>query len=359
MRDRNEFVLPILLSPQGTAAADIIFDGTGVENCFVLAAVVNAVYQFRTKVLPMELRHLRYFVTVAEDLSFRRAAERLHLSHPTLTKQIGDLEDELGLKLFNRNPRRVELTEVGRGFLVAARRTLVSAQQAIAHAHEVATGERGRLSIGTMTPLTNAFLPDALTRFRELFPLVEVTVLNMTNRAQVDALLNGSIMLGIGYSGLSLDESLTTKPLLRSANCIVCSKHRWPAKRGTPKLSDFRDDNFLTFSPEIDDYDHWVRTVCRLDGGFEPKLLPVGNTFDSLISRVSAGRGVALCPEIARRDGIPAINFHVLQESKNQYEVQVVRTKDSETAATVNNFVGILLETVRCLPGKERETHEK
>ena len=191
----------------------------------MLAAVVVAVYQFRTKVLPMELRHLRYFVTVAEDLSFRRAAERLHLSHPTLTKQIGDLENELGLKLFNRNPRRVELTEVGRGFLVDARRTLVSAQRAIAHAHEVATGERGCLSIGAIR-LTYGFLPDALTRFRELFPLVEVTALEMSTRAQVDALLNGSIILGISYPGPSLDEGrgqeLTMKLLLRSANCLVC-----------------------------------------------------------------------------------------------------------------------------------------
>ena len=136
----------------------------------------------------MELRHLRYFVTVAEDLSFRRAAERLHLSHPTLSKQIGDLENELGLKLFIRNPRRVELTEVGRELLVEARRTLVSAQQAVAHAHEVATGERGRLTIGALTPVTYTFLNDALTRFRELFPLVEVTVLHMNNRTQIDAL---------------------------------------------------------------------------------------------------------------------------------------------------------------------------
>src|ERR1700751_6015814 len=122
----------------------------------------------------MELRHLRYFVTVAEDLSFRRAAERLRLSHPTLSKQIGDLENELGLKLFIRNPRRVELTEVGRGFLVQARRTLVSAQQAVPHAHEVATGERGRLTIGVLTQVTYTFLNDALAQSRELFPLVEV-----------------------------------------------------------------------------------------------------------------------------------------------------------------------------------------
>src|SRR5258708_16762908 len=217
----------------------------------------------------MELRHLRYFITVAEDLSFRRAAERLHLSHPTLSKQIGDLENEIGLKLFIRNPRRVELTEVGRGFLVEAKRTLVSAEQGSARAHEVATGDRGRLCIGTITPVSYAFLDDALTRFRELFPLVEVTIVHMDNRAEIDALLDGSIMLGIGYSGLSLDENrgeqLRTKLLLRSAYCLVCSKHRWPGKRGTPKLSDFRDDNFLAFLPEIaDDYQYMVRTVCRL-----------------------------------------------------------------------------------------------
>jgi DNA-binding transcriptional LysR family regulator len=303
----------------------------------------------------MELRHLRYFVTVAEDLSFRRAAERLHLSHPTLSKQIGDLENELGLKLFIRNPRRVELTEVGRGFLVEARRTLVSAQQAVAHAHEVATGERGRLTIGVLTQVTYTFLNDALAQFRELFPLVEVTVLHMNNRTQIDALLDGSIMLGIGCFGLSLDESrgepLTAKLLLRSPYCLVCSKHRWPAKRDTPKLSDFRDDNFLVFLPEVGgDYQHLLRTVCQLDGGFEPKLLPIGNNFDTLISMVSAGRGVCLLPEIGLRDRTPGINFHILKESKNQFELYVIGKTNPERLATVNNFVRILFEAVRRLP---------
>jgi DNA-binding transcriptional LysR family regulator len=312
----------------------------------------------------MELRHLRYFVTVAEDLSFRRAAERLHLSHPTLSKQIGDLENELGLKLFNRNPRRVELTEVGRGFLVEARRTLVSAQQAIARAHEVATGERGRLTIGTIASTTYAFLNDALAQFRELFPLVEVTVLHMNNLAQIDALLNGSIMLGIAYPGLGLDESrgepLTTRLLLRSPYCLVCSKHRWPAKRGTPKLSDFRDDNFLAFLPEVaPNYEYLLRTVCQLDGGFEPRVLPIGNTFDTLISMVSAGRGIFFFPEIGLRDRSPGINFHVLRECKNQFELYVIAKKDSEPAATVNNFVRILFETVRRLPGNAGATRDQ
>jgi LysR family hca operon transcriptional activator len=87
----------------------------------------------------MELRHLRYFAAVAEDLSFRRAARRLFVSEAALSQQIGDLEDELGLKLFNRNSRRVELTEVGHVFLVGARRTLVSAQEAVVQAKAVTT----------------------------------------------------------------------------------------------------------------------------------------------------------------------------------------------------------------------------
>jgi DNA-binding transcriptional LysR family regulator len=251
----------------------------------------------------VELRHLRYFVAVAEQLSFRRAAERLHLSHPTLTKQINDLENELGLKLFDRNHRQVELTEVGRGFLVDARRTLVSAQQAIAHAHEVSAGERGRLTLGTLSFLNHIFLDDALAQLRELFPLVEITVLHMDTHAQIEALLNGSIMLGITFRGLSFDdfadEELTMKPLLRSPYCVVHSKHRSLPKGRTPQLSDYRDDNFLIYSPGIlDDHEHLVRSVCQLYGGFEPKLLPVGNTMDSLLSMAAAGRGAVLRPVI-------------------------------------------------------------
>src|SRR5262249_41921081 len=94
----------------------------------------------------------------------------------------------------------------------------------------------------------------------------------MDNRTQTDALLNGSIMLGIGYPSLNMDESetLSTMILLRSPICIVCSEHRWSAKRSSPALSDFRNDNFLAFSESAGDYMHLVRTVCQRDAGFEP-----------------------------------------------------------------------------------------
>ena len=299
----------------------------------------------------MELRHLRYFSAVAEDLSFRRAARRLHVSEPALSQQIGDLEDELGLRLFDRNSRGVELTEVGRVFLVGVRRALVSVEKAIAQAKEAAAGDRGRLSIGTIAPITQAFLPDALARFRELFPLVEVSVSYMDNRTQTDALLNGTIMLGIGYPSLSMEESdlLSIELLLRSPICAACSKNRWPAKRNRPALSDFRDDNFLAFSEFAADYMDMVRKICRRDAGFEPTLLPVGNTLESLMSMVAAGRGVFLAPEITVRDRASGVNFHVLKGSKGEFELFLVRRKEPEPAATVNNFVKILFEAVQRL----------
>ena len=299
----------------------------------------------------MELRHLRYFVGVAEALSFRKAARRLSVSAAALSQQVADLENELGLKLLNRNSRRVELTEVGRVFLGGTRRTLVSAQEAVSQAQEAARGERGRLAIGSIH-LVHAFLPDALARFREHFPLVEVTVLNMDDRTQVEALANGTIMLGIGWAGPNLaeSESLTATPLLRCSFSIACAEHRWPAKRGRPKLSDFREDNFLALSAETSgDYMRLIRTVCQRDAGFEPNFLTLGNSLESVLSMVAAGRGVVLSPEILFQHRVIGVSFHVLDGLKREFEMFLMRTNSSETGATVDNFVKILAESVRRL----------
>ena len=297
----------------------------------------------------MELRHLRYFVAVAEELSFRKAAGRLSVSEPAVSQQVADLENELGQKLFSRDSRRVELTEVGRVFLRGARRTLASAKEAVAQVQEAAAGERGRLTIGSIGPLVHGFLPDALARFRERFPLVEVTVLHMDNQTQLEALENGKIMLGIGFAGPNPAdcESLTATALLRCSFFIACAEHRWPAKRGRPNLSDFRRDNFLAPSTERSrDYLQLVRTVCQRDAQFEPNFLTVGNSLESLLSMVAAGRGVLLGPEILFRHRTIGVSFHVLDGSKEKFEVVLIRSKHSEPA-TVENFVKILTESVR------------
>jgi DNA-binding transcriptional LysR family regulator len=200
----------------------------------------------------MELRHFRYFVAVAEESSLGRAAHRLHVSQPALSQQISDLEDELGIKLFTRNSRGVELTEAGRAFLIGGRRALVAVEMAAEQAQEAAKGQRGRLVIGSLGAATISFLTGVLARFREQHPLVEITLLHMHNRAQVEAVLNGSIMLGIGFYRYVLEEDeeeqLSTRLVLRGPVAIVCPKNRRFPEGTVPKLKDFRHDKFLSMS---------------------------------------------------------------------------------------------------------------
>jgi len=301
----------------------------------------------------MELRHLRYFVTVAEELSFRRAGHRLHVSHPALSQRIHDLENELGLKLFERNSRRVELTEIGRVFLGGARRALEAAKQAVTLAQETAKGERGRLVIGCIGPLVGSFLPNALARFREQCPLVEATVSHMNSRAQIEALLDGSIMLGIGYFGSVIDkderDQLCSHLLLRSPLGIACSKHRRFPKRAAPRLKDFRNDIFLCCDPENGhEYEDLLRALCRRVGGFEPQIGPRVNSPESLVSMIAAGRGVFLGVELGVRGRPAATDFYPLNERESLFELSAIWKKQSQGASPIiQKFIDVLQESIK------------
>ena len=298
----------------------------------------------------MELRHLWYFVAVAEDLSFRRAAHRLHVSHPSLSARISDLEDELGMKLFKRNSRQVELTEPGRVFLAGARQTLNSIQKAVAQAQEVAKGERGRLVIGNIGLLTQNFLPTALANFRQRYPLVEVTVKHMNSHTQAEALLKGLIMLGIGYVDAGVDEEdrqlLATELLLKCPYGIVYSKHRRFRKCDTPGVGDFRDDTFLAWAPEISPvHAHLTRELCQEAGGFEPKVVEaIANSMEDMTSMVAAGRGVWLASEIAVPAHLESVNYQRLEQIKQERELFVIWKKEAELPPAARQFITVLKE---------------
>ena len=300
----------------------------------------------------MELRHFRYFIAVAEESSLGRAAHRLHVSQPALSQQISDLEDELGLKLFTRNSRGVELTEAGRAFLTGGRRVLVAVEQAAEHAQEAAKGERGRLVIGSLGAATISFLTGILARFREQHPLVEITLLQMNNRTQVEAVLNGSIMLGIGFYGYVLEEDekeqVSTRLLLRGPVVIVYPKNRRFPKGTVPKLKDFRHDKFLSIAPDFAfGYDQWLRGLCNRLGGFEPEITALADSPDSLIGMVAAGRGVFVGPEVAIRGRLEpwraAGDFHPLTEPESHFELFAIWKKQWPIEPIISNFVDLLV----------------
>jgi DNA-binding transcriptional LysR family regulator len=296
----------------------------------------------------MELRHFRYFIAVAEESSLGRAAHRLHVSQPALSQQISDLENELGLKLFTRNSRGVELTEAGRAFLIGGRRLLVTVEQAAEQAREAAKGERGRLVIGSLGTGIISFLTGVLSRFRERHPLVEVTLLRMNNRAQIEALLNGSIMLGIGFYDYGLEEDereqVSSQLLLRSRAVIVCPKNRRFSKGTVPELKDFRHDKFLYVAPDYAfGYERWLRGLCKRRGGFEPAIAPIADSGDSLIGMVAAGRGVFVGPEVSIRARLEAWrsagDIYLSTEPESDCELLAIWKKQSQVEQIISQFI--------------------
>src|SRR5882724_8225852 len=145
----------------------------------------------------MELRHLRYFVAVAEALSFRRAAEKLHLAQPPLSAQIKDLETELGVRLLERTTRSVQLTAAGRVFLDEARAVLSASVQAERRARDAQHGITGTLRLGLIAPTANAWLAAILRRFRQAFPGVMFSIFDLTSTEQLRRLHDNELDAGL------------------------------------------------------------------------------------------------------------------------------------------------------------------
>src|SRR6266478_803761 len=149
----------------------------------------------------MELRHLKYFVAVAEALNFTKAAGKLHLAQPSLTRQIRDLEEEIGVRLLNRTKSQVSLTEEGRAFLVDARRMLALASESVAAVQRLSRGETGQLNIAYLSNFSFELLPETLKVFRQNFPHIALNLFDMTPAQQFRALEARKIDLGFVGQG--------------------------------------------------------------------------------------------------------------------------------------------------------------
>ncbi len=166
----------------------------------------------------MELRHLQYFVTVAEELHFGRAAARLNMTQPPLSQQIKQFEEELGFPLFHRSKRVVELTAAGKVFLHEVRGVLHQLDKAVDHARHTARGELGKIIIGFVGTATYDILPPVVREFRERYPSVSIELQQLSVPQQLEALLNGEIDIGFLHP-TSPQEELVNR-LMKQSECI-------------------------------------------------------------------------------------------------------------------------------------------
>src|SRR5512136_808556 len=181
----------------------------------------------------MELRHLRYFVAVAENLNFTRAAAKLHLAQPSLTRQIHNLEEEIGVRLLTRSKNQVALTEEGRSFLVDARRILALSAESILAVQRISRGETGQLNIAYLPNFDFELLPETLRAFRQAFPHIALNLFDMTPAEQLRALETRKIDLGfVGLPPLATAGSLQWESIARHRTVVVLpAKHSLAGRR--------------------------------------------------------------------------------------------------------------------------------
>ena len=296
---------------------------------------------------PMELRHLRYFVAVAEELHFGRAAIRLHMAQPPLSQRVyRQLEQEIGVTLLDRTKRRVDLTAAGRAFLKEARRTLAQAERSVRTAQRASRGETGLLSIGFVPTADLDLLPRVLRAWRARCPDVEVELSALSPAQQVEALREGRIQVGILRP--PVDDAGLVVESIRSESLVVAMPERHPlARRARVRLADLHGDAMILFPRDSSPsrYDMLV-DVCRY-AGFAPRTLHGEYAVPTNLGLIAAGLGVTLLPASIRNLQRAGVVYRALMPPVPQLEMAVAYGRD-ERSPVLPTFLSVLRQvTVR------------
>lgn len=276
----------------------------------------------------MELRVLRYFVALAEELHFGRAARRLGMTQPPLSQAIAGLEGELGVRLLERTRRRVALTHAGATFLEEARATLARAGQAVELARRAQRGEVGRLAVGYLAATAYTLLPLVLRDFMRGFPGVRLELRELTLPQQLGALLKGDIEVGllrppVGEAELAA-ETILAEPFVLAlpARHPLTALRRVPARR-------LAGEPFILFPRQPGLVFHDLVMGYCLRNGFTPRVAQEANQTHTVVGLVSAGIGVALVPASTQRIGLAGVAYRPLRERTPESRTAVAWRRDN------------------------------
>jgi DNA-binding transcriptional LysR family regulator len=264
----------------------------------------------------MDLRRLRYFLAVAEELHFGRAAERVGIAQPPLTQQIQKLEGELGCRLFVRG-RKTALTEAGRALLEEARRILEQAERAAEITRRAARGEQGQLVVGAPPSVMLSALPAVIRKYRRAFPGVQFTLRELSTSAIENSLRAGEIDVGF------LRETQPEPPLAslvlfeEPVVAVLPATHPLTARKSLA-LGALRGEPFLFFPRRLGPafYDKLISFCSR--AGFVPDVVQEATQWQSVVSLVEAGMGVSLAPGCVQRFRWPGVRYRPLQQLRTQ-----------------------------------------
>ena len=288
----------------------------------------------------MELRHLRYFVTVAEELHFGRAAERLFISQPPLSQQIQQLEREIGASLFLRTSRSVKLTPAGEIFLRDARQILADVDRAVSGAKRAARGEEGWLGIGFAASATYDLLPAVLHDFRGSYPAIELSLVELNAAEQAVALHDQSIHVGFARPPV-VDAAFVVNSILKEPFVAALPPSHPLAVKLELCLTELAPEPFVSF-PEmpLPSYAQSIRLACE-EAGFTPRVVQEVREMQTAISLVVAGLGVALLPASVAYLHRTGLTLLPLSEPAPRTELAVV-SRRNDPSPVLENFLAIV-----------------
>ncbi len=299
----------------------------------------------------MELRHIRYFVAVAEELNFTRAAARLGIGQPPLSQQIKDLEAELGTALLRRVPHGAELTEAGRVFLEEGRRTLAAADRAATAVMRAARGELGQLSLGfTGSAHFNAYVPAAIGAFTHRYPHVALTLEEANTHRLLDAVARGTLDVAFTHSGPDLSAGLSSE-VVKQESLVAVLPAGHPAATGPAvRLADLAGDPFIlkpfSVGPELH---RQVTEACR-KVGFEARLGREAPQIATVVSFVAAGLGVALVPASMQQMQAPGVCYLPLSDVQASITL-CMAWRRGDPSKVVQNLVTLVRSATRADKG--------
>ncbi|ARP83140.1 LysR family transcriptional regulator [Bordetella genomosp. 8] len=259
----------------------------------------------------MELRHLRYFSVLAEELHFGRAAARLAISQPPLSVAIRQLEDSIGARLFERNNKEVRLTAAGVAMRLSSRKILAQAEEAALEARDAAAGLIGNLRIGFVGAMLYRGLPEALRGFQERYPGVRIKLTEMNSGEQITELMHNGMDLGFIHTS-RMPDTLESR-LLVTEPFVCCLPARHPlARKAAVRPADLRDQPFVLFGQGVSpDYHDRILSICA-QAGFRPQVRHEARHWLAVVSMVSQGLGVALVPQALRHSALRGAAFKPL-----------------------------------------------
>lgn len=257
---------------------------------------------------PIELRHLRHFIALAEELHFGRAAKRCHISQPPFSVSIQQLEQQLGFALVERSPQGVRLTVAGAAFYDEAVKALAQVAQALEVATRVNGGMQGMLKVGFMASMLPRGLKEVVNAFESEYPQVELQLVELSSAEQIIALQRRQIHYGFLHVGV-LPGVVRSQELLHEP-FVLCLPENHPRARITrAELTDFRNESFILFARAYSPtYYDQVVSIC-LEAGFHPKVKHEVRHWLTVMACVSMGMGVSLVPAGLARTGLQGLRF--------------------------------------------------